>query len=381
MLQWVRRVLQNPLSNTANYLSKVTGYASLAEYFACKRLDNPDWIANHKFYAKLHQVWNKFHCFPPTDEQGIRNEILWHNRMITSGGSSLTFPRLQRAGIKTVAHICHETEPRTLSHLELRDKFGVEISFLHMMTIRQSLPLHWRQSISTNGALPTPTTSDIEVKFGPNEIRDIHSLSAKAAYSLILGQSDHTPTALNTWQRGVEEVEISDKQMWAQACSGVYKITRETKLQSFHYKILHRIIPCNAYLTQIRIKDTIWCPFCDETDTITHFLFTCNKVQPFWRAICLWFRQADNIYLDNITAEEYMWGVQAGGHRANLLNAITLLVKFYVYRQKLYFNGELCLLQWLAELRSRLRTEQWISGKTGSRAKLQLWNRILMELG
>lgn len=211
--------------------------------------------------------------------------------------------------------------------------------------------------------------------------REIASLSAKAAYSLILGQSDHVPTALKTWQRGVEEVLISDGVMWTHACSSVYKITRETKLQSFMYKVLHRVIPCNNYLKQIRIKEADWCPFCDGTDTVTHFLFTCAKVRPFSSAVCLWFSQADNLYLDRLTPEEFMWEIDRSAHRASVVNTITLMVKYYIYRQKLYFNGELCLLQWLTEFRTRLQTEQWIRAKIGGKKKLQQWKQIMAELG
>lgn len=267
-LQWVRRVLRNPLSNTAAFLCKLTGYSSLVDYFAAKWEDNPEWTTKHKFYARMHQIWNKFHCFQPTDEQGVRDEILWHNRWITSGGSPLLFPGCQRAGIRTISDICHENEARTLSHQELNTKYGIRISFLDMMRIRQSIPLHWRQKISQNWTPPLPGNPVIKVRFAPTETRDILSLSAKAAYSLILEGMDHEPTALSTWQRGVEEVTILDKDTWAHACTEVYKNTRETKLQSFHYKVLHRVIPCNRYLTQIRIKDTDWCPFCDESDTI-----------------------------------------------------------------------------------------------------------------
>lgn len=138
MLQWVRWILISPDSNTANYLSRVTGCPSVVDYFACKRPDNPGWVTDHKFYAKMQQVWNKFHSFQPTDERGIRHEVLWHNRWITSGGSPLQMPSFQRAGVKIVSDICHETEPRTLSHTELNNKFDIGISFLDMMRIRQS---------------------------------------------------------------------------------------------------------------------------------------------------------------------------------------------------------------------------------------------------
>lgn len=212
------------------------------------------------------------------------------------------------------------------------------------MKIRLSIPLHWRQMIMADWTPSVLRRPMEEAQFAPGVKRDVLTLSAKAAYALILEERDHEPTALQTWQRGVEEMEFTDRERWRRSCSGVYKATRETKLQRFHFKILHRILPCNVYLTQIRIKDSDWCPYCDESDTITHFLFSCSKVRPFWEAACAWFKQADDLYLDRLTADEFIWGMDGGAHRATLVNTITLQLKYYIYRQKLYFNRDLCLL-------------------------------------
>lgn len=382
MLQWVRQILKSPESNTSHYLRGMTGYTNLTEYFASKRPDNPEWVSSQKFYEKMHQVWNWAHCFQPTDEQGVRNEILWHNRWITSGGLPLNMPRCQRAGITTVSQVCHTTEPRFMSHIELNEKYSTSLSFLDMLKIRLGTPLHWRQKITANWSPQLPQTSPLEVQLAPKEKRDILSLGAKGTYSLIMQGNKHEPTALKTWQREVEEIRIAGKEEWSRTCTGAYKTTRETKLKSFHFKMLHRIIPCNVYLTQIRIKDSTWCPFCDEDDTITHFLCTCSKIHPFWRTICEWFRKADNLFTDQLTTEEYMWGVDSGAHRAHLINSVTLMIKHYIYRQKLFHSGDLCAVQWLQELSTKLRSEDWISCKTGARTKFQKrWSRVLEELG
>lgn len=129
------------------------------------------------------------------------------------------------------------------------------------------------------------------------------------------------------------------------------------------------------------MKDSFWCPYCDESDTITEFLFTCSKVKPFWRGVCDWLRQADELYLDQFATEEYMWGVDGGAQRGALINTLTLLVKYYIYRQKLYYEGDLCLMQWLSELRTRLKTEEWISRKVGANNRFRKWRRILSQLG
>ncbi len=48
-----------------------------------------------------------------------------------------------------------------------------------------------------------------------------------------------------------------------------FSIVRDTKLQTFQYRILHHIIPYE-WLFNIKIKNSNICSFCNETDTVPH---------------------------------------------------------------------------------------------------------------
>ncbi len=52
------------------------------------------------------------------------------------------------------------------------------------------------------------------------------------------------------------------------------KICRETKIQ---YKLIHRVIACNAWLKMIRIKNTPTCQYCSENDDIQKKIFSVQK--------------------------------------------------------------------------------------------------------
>ena len=62
---------------------------------------------------------------------------------------------------------------------------------------------------------------------------------------------------------------------------------RETKLQSFQYKIIQRIINCNKKLFDMTIKNSPICTYCDQTDDIGHLFFLCKDVYQFWRDMYL----------------------------------------------------------------------------------------------
>ncbi len=47
-----------------------------------------------------------------------------------------------------------------------------------------------------------------------------------------------------------------------------FKTARETKIQTIQYRIIHRIIPCNEWLHNIKIRDINKCNVCPGIDTI-----------------------------------------------------------------------------------------------------------------
>ncbi len=57
-----------------------------------------------------------------------------------------------------------------------------------------------------------------------------------------------------------------------------FKTVRDTKLQTFQYRILHYIIPYNELLFNVKIKNSNICSSCNETDTLPHFFVKCRKV-------------------------------------------------------------------------------------------------------
>ena len=73
---------------------------------------------------------------------------------------------------------------------------------------------------------------------------------------------------------------------WERVYSLPFKITLDTKLREFHYKILHRIYYTTVMLFKFGLSETPLCYFCDEElETLEHFLFHCKKVNTFWNEL------------------------------------------------------------------------------------------------
>ena len=53
-------------------------------------------------------------------------------------------------------------------------------------------------------------------------------------------------------------------------------LTMDTSIQYFQFKITHIILACNYNLKIWKIKPTDQCNYCEESDTIEHFLVECK---------------------------------------------------------------------------------------------------------
>ncbi len=59
-------------------------------------------------------------------------------------------------------------------------------------------------------------------------------------------------------------------------------LSSETKkIQTFQYKVLYRVIPCNKWLYNIKIKDSEICEWCNEVDDIVYYFLNVQKSEIF----------------------------------------------------------------------------------------------------
>ena len=134
-----------------------------------------------------------------------------------------------------------------LSHTEIAKKFNTRCHFLNILQLRQSIPLEWRKSIQR-----CVTTNKVRAPFVYDEgkIRLLPSVTTKCLYDISRCKKCITPTCVHkcneTHQRQEEE--------WADIFTRTFKVVRETKIQSFQFKLVHRIINCNKKLFDMKIK-------------------------------------------------------------------------------------------------------------------------------
>ena len=87
-----------------------------------------------------------------------------------------------------------------------------------------------------------------------------------------------------------------------------YCITRETYMQSFQYKIVHRFYPCNYALSIWYSDHTPCCNYCGEIDYLEHIFFNCKQVEPLWDAIQGWWKNILDVTF-KLNAQIVLFGI------------------------------------------------------------------------
>lgn len=265
-----------------------------------------------------------------------------------------------------------------MSHTEVINKFGVKCTFLDMLTLRLSIPLHWHNTLSAdwNGQPILAGLSGILVALPNEEPRDISTCSAKTFYQASIEQNKWTPTAAKSWTEDQSSpLHMADPEEWKE----ISLRPRETKLQSLQFKINHRISPCNVYLHQIRIKEMDTC--CEAQDSEIHFFFHCEPVKIFWEQIFSWFERVQDLQLKEVSPKEFIIGTPTESQNGKMSNYIIAHTKLFILRQKLFGKGKLDMLHWLREFRDKLDMESYISHREGKHSRFKKWSIILTALG
>ena len=61
--------------------------------------------------------------------------------------------------------------------------------------------------------------------------------------------------------------------------------SKETRLRTMHWKIMHNIYPTNILLSKMKIKETQNCEWCDCQDFPEHFFVECKIIKHLWQEI------------------------------------------------------------------------------------------------
>lgn len=330
------------------------------------------------------QIWAKSRKPQPSSEAEVLEEIIWGSDSINIDKKPIFWREWIAADILSINDLIHDREPRFLSHEEIAARYNVGCTFLNLYQLRAAIPSPWKRLII--GPKNQEQTLGPKIKRLENRMEtsslDISQVPSKRIYAFMLLFKTPAVASQKRWAEIFPDLiqEENRSTAWQEIYLSPYHTSRDTKLQAFQYKLIHRIIPCNRYLHKIRIKETDTCTYCDESDTLQHFFWSCTAVEAFWHKIENWLACNANLHV-TFHATQTLFGVPKTDTHAKVINFISLFAKHFIYRQRLFHAGELEIVHFLRELRNKLGIEKFICSKENKPKKFARWIKIYNAMG
>ena len=153
-----------------------------------------------------------------------------------------------------------------------------------------------------------------------------------------------------------------------------FKITKETKLSIFQYKIIHNILPHGVLLHKMKIVNSPLCIHCDSLQTLFHMLVNCIVIQKFWFEVISWWENhsGECLLIDDLRT--MMYGYNPEDPKMHIFNYYILLGKRHIVLQRIECKPP-SFDHFLEFVKDKLIVQRSILYSKGQKAKfLSLWN-------
>ena len=157
-----------------------------------------------------------------------------------------------------------------MSQAQLMGKYKVPCDFLFYNGLRSSIPRRWLDLLATTnniGKFIVKKPQSLMVKLN-NKYVELRKVTCRQFYWGEIKIISERPICYFKWE---SEYFFADFD-WDLINIIPYECTSDTYLQSIQYKIIHRYFPYNYQLNTWNIEDSNKCTYCQEIDTLSHYL-------------------------------------------------------------------------------------------------------------
>ena len=281
-------------------------------------------------------LFMKYFKLDPVNLMDILTQSLWLNNNVITNKELLYWKTWEGQGISQLKDILNNHN-LYLTHEELKNKYNIRTTFLDTLNIQNSIPTDWIKQIKNSSIKVSKEPNNLI--FINNRLVDLEKCKCNEFYWHILNLNIKTPRAVYQWQKIFQPLENVDSDFWKSIYKMPFKTVRDTQIQSFQFRIIHRTIACNEWLNNLTIKSTNKCNFCEHKDSIIHFFINCEKTNQFWKTWALWWKRLTgfDITIDNCILECIIFGFPGSSQNIKLINYCILYAKYFIYKNKM--NG------------------------------------------
>ena len=253
---------------------------------------------------------------------------------------------------------------------------GCKQLFLSILQIRQSLPYNWRLFL-TQQNINDQTEPKILLKL-ISKLIPFTRYKSFQFYQMLkaIEEKNTVPKCISKWN----EVFNIDIKEWGEIFLNPFTVCRSTRLQSFQYRLLHRVITCNHWLYNAQLKDSPNCDTCLVDDDLYHFFINCIHVQDFRTSFNQWWAEVTLQPLQ-LSQQDIIFGVKKSNKYYQTINYVLLLANKFIHDSNIVSRTNVSFHAFLISLKLQLQYEKQICLKNSEQGLFEKkWNWLFEQL-
>jgi hypothetical protein len=307
------------------------------------------------FYWTILKSWNILRNIQKEDADvlDIRRQWLWMNKNIKINGQEIKWKLWIDKGINKIHNIVNN-KGEFYTAREIEQKYNIICHFLRYNSLKDAIPKVWRDKLKTENVQQNDITTQDELSLEINKHKvPIQKITNKIIYWELIEMIRITPIIKDKW---IQEFKIPEND-WENIFK-VGKVIRDTKIRTFQYKVIFKLIPCNLYLFKIGRSNSDKCHFCNYIDNIGHYFYECHETKSFWLSVQNWWNNMEDEEII-INKEMAILGTLKGIVENEKLSAVLQLARWHIYTEKLNIHAP-SLYKFLCHLKYKIRIERSI---------------------
>ena len=261
-ITWIKRLIESRHDWTT-LMQKELCHPQKLLMFGPTKLSEVIKHTHNPFWKQVLMAWRNYRLFSDPDCHEMTTEALWFSDLTKFKKSIVK--AWDKRGLRFIGDLINNETGVLYTREELERVYGIHMTFLCYSSLVKSLPKEVKatsyKSLISYPLIPYP----LKMILAKEKI----SRKAYAKYVIHLEKTYHKAetTLESKWMRDVGHFQKG-------TLVDVRTVTKNTYLQSFHFRLTSRIIATNSFLHKIgRIEDDK-CTFCGRySETLYHLFF------------------------------------------------------------------------------------------------------------
>ena len=194
-----------------------------------------------------------------------------------------------------------------------------------------AIPNQWKNDVKDRD-VASCVQAGLDTKMYINDVTyNLDNIKCKDYYWEFTSLLSMVPTCEQKWSKYLE----MEGMCWQDIYTIPFTVTRETYVQSFQYKILHRFYPCNYTLSNWYKDHSPTCSYCDDIDFLEHYFFECIELKGFWQSVEYWWKSTLSVTF-KLKSCNVIFGIVNSFQDPiiDIINYCILYAKYYIHLKK-----------------------------------------------